>query len=376
MNIPASPGGVHSNRKTRHGRHRLGEAEDVPHERGRKRKAGDDDGNESPNPGLRPATQDGSGGLSPFQEHRAKTLRSQQEAPAYSIDSIFTEKELSHATTVAQYATHHFFHHQQANEQNGAQGNGKSASAEGTDGGVESNGAGAAGAGTSDRAPSPPGASQPEAAGMERQVSNYATRGATRANPLSFLSDTALAVSTNESTVNPFLPAMIPITRTDKGAPTPPSASHRDIQLDLTMMFGKEDIDVPSDWFTRPPTQGGDGQDAEVTIAEARKLFLEQACREPLAHQPFRLPLTDLGPAMIKDGVNRPAAIGFADPASIPNAPRDNNNHVSAGSIAAFSAAFGGSGVPMSRTTSLGGSDVGGNDVGGVGMRRTRSRAV
>ncbi|KAG8629427.1 hypothetical protein KVT40_003292 [Elsinoe batatas] len=377
MNAPASPGGQHSNRKTRHTRHRLGDEEG---ERGRKRKAGEEDGNDSPIPGYRPGTQDGSGAYSPYQEHKAKALRTQQEAPAYSIESIFTEKELAHATSVAQFATHHFFNQQQtpSQEQNSAttQTNGKPAtsSVEGPADAME----GVVSTESVERPASPPSASQPEAVGMERQVSNYATRGATRANPLSFLSDAAAAIATTEPVVNPFLPVMIPITKTDKGAPTPPGATSRDIMMDLAIINGEDAETVPAGYVARPAGEDVAVEQKDINVSEARNMFLEQACREPMTSQPFRIPLTDIGPAMIKEGVNRPAAIGFADPASIPNGIRDGTAGPAAAAAAGYSgfaAAFG-AGIPMSRQTSLGGSEMGASEVGGVGMRRTRSRAV
>ncbi|PNS15030.1 MICOS complex subunit mic60 [Sphaceloma murrayae] len=379
LNAPASPGGLHSNRKTRHTRNRLGDEEQ---ERNKKRKLpGDEEGNDSPMPGYRPSTQDSSGAFSPYQEHKAKALRTQQEAPAYSIESIFTEKELAHATSVAQFATHHFFNQQQqpVKEPNGTNGqpNGKPATT--APGGTAESVADVPMANTeiTERVASPPPPPQPEATGMERQVSNYATRGATRANPLSFLSDAAAAVSISEPVVNPFLPVMIPITKTDKGAPTPHGASSRDISMDLAIISGRDTDTAPAGYVARPTAEEGATDERGMNIGEVRSIFLEQACREPLATQPFRIPLTDLGPAMIKEGVSRPAAIGFADPASIPNGVRDGTAGPAVAAAAGYSAyAFAAGGLPMSRATSLGGSEMGTSEVGGVGMRRTRSRAV
>ena len=367
LNVPSSPGGLQSNRKTRHTRLRPGDPEEVLLERGRKRKLpGDDDGNESPMPAFRPFAQDANGAASPFQDQRSKVLRAQQEAPAYSIDSIFTEKELAHATTAAQFATHHFFNLQMQNaDQNSTtQTNGKPADSNNESGenGVSTQ--------TDDRPATPFGAHL-ESAGMERQVSNYATRGAAKANPLSFLSDAAMLAGTGieAAVVNPYLPLMIPITKTDKGAPTPSSASARDINHDLAMIIGEDNDIAPPARLIRPV--GDAAPDGDVTVAEARKSYLEQVCREPVVAQPFRLPLTDLGPAMIKDGVNRPAIMGFADPASMTGL-RDGNAGMAASSAAGFPSL---AGAAMSRTTSQGGSEMGASE-GGAAMRRTRSRAV
>lgn len=374
MNVPASPGGLHSNRKTRNTRHRPGDLDDSVPERSRKRKLpGDDDGNESPLPGFRPMTQDGNGGLSPFQDLRNKVLRSQQEASAFAIDTIFTEKELAHATTAAQFATQHFFNQQmQLAEQNSntALANGKAGSATDT-----ADGTNASKAEDPDRPPSP--GPPTEATGMERQISNYATRGAAKANPLSFLSDAAVLAGANgDATVNPYLPVMIPITKTDKGAPTPPSASVRDINYDLAMIVGGDADVAPPGRVARQVGEDGATADGDLTVGEARKSFLEQVCREPVVTQPFRLPLTDLGPAMIRDGVNRPATLGFADPASIPNGIRDGTASAAAAAAAGYSSLAAAGAFPMSRATSLGGSEMGASEVGAVGMRRTRSRAV
>jgi len=332
MNTTASPGGIHSTRKTRLTRQRLGELDD---ERGKKRKVPSDEEEE------RPTTQEGP---SPYQMHRAKTLSAQQEAPAYSIDSLFTEKELAHASNIAQFATQHFFQEQQKASTINDPTTNESALVANT---IElPNGSQVESAAMERQA------TQPESTAMERQVSNYATRGATRGDPFALFSDGTYSFP--QTTINPFLPAMIAITKTDKGAPTPPGASSRDIQMDLTIMTKTAADKVPSDLFSRGPVNGN--QNNDLTVGEARDMFLQQACREPLACQPFRLPLTDLGPALIKDGVNRTGATGFADPACIPIAPFVNSDN-----------------IPVSRATSVG---LGSADVGGAAMRRTRSRPV
>lgn len=387
MNVPPSPGGLHSNRKTRHTRHRPGDTDDAIQERGRKRKlGGEEDGNESPIPGYRTLTHEGSGAYSPFQDQRSKVLRAQQEAPAYSIDSIFTEKELAHATNVAQTATYHFFNQQlQAADQNPsstAQTNGKPASVDSLNGAEGSNALTSVNEGS--ELPASPAPPVLEATGMERQVSNYATRGATKANPLSFLSDAALLAGTGDAVLNPYLPVMIPITKTDKGAPTPPGASARDINYDIAMITGSDNDVAPAGRIPRPAIleDGNNVAEGDTTVAEVRKSYLEQACRDPSATQPFRIPLTDLGAAMIKDGVNRPAGVGFADPASIPTGHSAGVAAAAAAALVVGSnnysslAAVASGGVSMSRATSLGGSEMGASEGGAVGMRRTRSRAV
>jgi len=379
MNVPASPGGIHSNRKTRHTRHRLGDvAEDLANERGRKRKApADDEGNESPVPGFRSLGNDGYGGNSPFHDQRAKALYAQQEAPAYSIERIFTDKELAHATNLAQFATQKFFLEQQQGHKNGSNGltNGDAPSIPSIDGSAEI-ALGAtnptiehdeAGGAAPVMSPMPSQSAAPE---MERTVSYHATRGATKANPLSFLSEAAEALSSAPPLTNPnrFLPVIVPITKTDKGAPAPPAMRNEDIADDLALMMAEDDHSSK-----RGANSHGEDQDDVHTL---RTRYLEQACREQIGSQPFRLPLTEVGPAMIKEGVARPAHFGFADPASFPNGVKEGvPAPSSAANLHSLASALRG-GEPMSRATSMGGSEAGGNDVGSASMRRTRSRLI
>ena len=90
-------------------------------------------GNESPAPAFRlPAPDALGGGRSPFKDARRENGYMQYEAPAYSLERIFTEKELAMATTTAQQATYRYFHqpqqHQLAQQQaQGESGNGTTA---------------------------------------------------------------------------------------------------------------------------------------------------------------------------------------------------------------------------------------------------------
>ena len=386
INIPASPGGIHSNRKTRHTRHRLGDGDELQAERGKKRKMpGDDDTNDSPAPAFRSLGNDGNGGSSPFFEQRAKALATQQEASAYSLDRIFTEKELAHATNLAQFATHRFFVEQQQQGSESAVLTGSAAGAVASvpslDGSAEAvvSLALSTAEGNNDSAAaapfanSPP-ASQAQAVEMERQVSYHATRGATKANPLSFLSEAAEAVSATPFITNPgrFLPAIVSITKTDKGAPTPPSMRTEDVADDLALMMTDEND--ASSIKDRP--NGHTDREADSDIRTMRSRYLEQACREPLGTQPFRLPLTDVGPATIREGVIRPAHLGFADPSGLPNGIKEGvPAPTSTANLNTLVASLR-HGEPMSRATSMGGSEMGASEVGGVGMRRTRSRLV
>ncbi|KAA8646419.1 Sds3 domain-containing protein [Aspergillus tanneri] len=100
---PASPGGIHGNRKTRHTRHRVDLDElgngIMSEFNKRKRKAPEDDVGS-------PVRE---GGLSVPAERAKAQLAQQQHAPSYSIHSLFTEKELSAHANQAHVATVHFF---------------------------------------------------------------------------------------------------------------------------------------------------------------------------------------------------------------------------------------------------------------------------
>ena len=140
INDPASPGGQQNNRKTRHTRHRIDPEElssaAVAQENKRKRKAAFEEteaGSPGPSIGGRPATATTAGvnaatianntndtyAGSPYREARAKMVHTQFEAPLYSLDRLFTEKELSMVMNNAHIAATHFFTKLQA------QGNGK-----------------------------------------------------------------------------------------------------------------------------------------------------------------------------------------------------------------------------------------------------------
>jgi hypothetical protein len=98
---PASPGGIHGKRATRHRR----DAEELPNfteTNKRKRKAGDSD--ESPAP-TRQRIDNGSSTPLWFAE-KQQTIAKQIDSPLYSIDKLFTEKELSMTYNTAALAAH------------------------------------------------------------------------------------------------------------------------------------------------------------------------------------------------------------------------------------------------------------------------------
>ena len=127
---PTSPGGVQSNRKTRHTRHKL-DIEDlgtIGDSNKRKRKAPADADNGSPAPPVRAVESET---VLPWKESQSKLEYHQMAAPLYSIDRLFTEKELSLNLQKATYATIEHFNNKRAKiSQNSTQTNGFNTDAE------------------------------------------------------------------------------------------------------------------------------------------------------------------------------------------------------------------------------------------------------
>lgn len=107
---PASPGGALSNRKTRHTRGRTDLADD-PNENKRKRKAPFDEepaaGSASPLP--QSAKEPPASAHGPVKDAKARLASSQFEAPLYSIDRLFSEKELALNLNRAYLQTNDYF---------------------------------------------------------------------------------------------------------------------------------------------------------------------------------------------------------------------------------------------------------------------------
>ncbi|KAH0533914.1 hypothetical protein FGG08_007467 [Glutinoglossum americanum] len=108
---PASPAGMQGNRKTRHTRLREvdelagGFSADGSHKRKRKITYEENDLG-SPSPAVRAMD---TGLVSPFKSAQARMTATQHEAPIYSIDKLFTEKELAmHLNTAAVAASRYF----------------------------------------------------------------------------------------------------------------------------------------------------------------------------------------------------------------------------------------------------------------------------
>ena len=105
---PASPGGTQNNRKTRHTRHRL-EVDDlgaIGDNNKRKRKAPGDADDGSPGPLSRVVETDAS---YPLEKSKARAEYQQMTAPLYSVERLFTDKELNMHTQFAVQTAVHFW---------------------------------------------------------------------------------------------------------------------------------------------------------------------------------------------------------------------------------------------------------------------------
>lgn len=323
INNPASPGGPQAPRKTRRTGHKFGDQDDLAAENKRKRKLFEENENESPAPnGRNVELRVGS----PFREAKARTIHAQFEASAYSLERLFTEKELNMAMNQATTAASHFFAKMKnadatqegsTNGTNGAANDHASENGDAQDGDQDSD--------------SPAGA--PE---MTRQVSSnpHATRGATR----SAFNPAAIANGRLPFTYNaPFILDAKIFQKPNAQAPTPPPLAAQDVEQDFMLMMRDA---PPDDLLNEKLLQ------AAVNPMKAREYQVQPP--------DFQLPVGE-----------------------ITSHVRSMAPHLEVGS------AFGG--VPMSAQSSMGGySDTGGNTplgrfgeaslaVGGIGMTRTAS---
>lgn len=335
---PASPGGAQSNRKTRHTRHRVDPDDLVgaatANENKKKRKLFEADDNDSPGPTGRNADV---GTNSPFRDAKARTINTQFEASAYSIDRLFSEKELSMAMNNATIAAAHFF----AKMKNVDNTTSQDPTTNGTNGVSHDNGSeNEANSNEIDHdSDSPLGAPD-----MLRTISqsHHATRGATR-SALGDLASLATRSSFPFASVAPvILPANIG-TKPNAAAPSPAALQAQDAEQDFMIIF----------------------RDAPANDALNEKLLADAIA--PLRTREYQ----------------------YQPPGWQPPVPEITTNirtvapHLEAG-IGGPSGALGG--IPMSAQSSMGGySEVGGgvamnrfgegSSFGGVGMRRTASGA-
>ncbi|KDB24248.1 hypothetical protein H109_03873 [Trichophyton interdigitale MR816] len=214
---PGSPGGIQGNRKTRHTRHRL-DADDIgggimsePINK-RKRKAIDEEFSASPN----------HDGLSTPADRAKSRMSQQQNAPAYNILSLFTEKELAMHSNAAHVAAVHFLSASKRAKQANQNANGQSVDKD------EASGSGDA----SSQEDATPGA-----ADMERSASQnvHATRS-TRTNgtgALNLLGELTEKNSTRTNLPYYILGSYHQRPNGSSSAPTPPALMPEEIEDDL-----------------------------------------------------------------------------------------------------------------------------------------------
>lgn len=403
INNPGSPpNGL--NRKTRHLRHRQGSPNpgDLEGNGKKKRKAAalEEDGNESPAPNMRPQHTEALGSRSPFREAREKNVYTQYEAPAYSLERIFTEKELAMATDTAKIATWRYFnqpqeHQQQEQESNGVVTAVPSITDEIMEGAEEEDVVVVAP--TTEDADGTPPPSEAAAPEMERSFSHQVlTRGGARANPLAALNDLAavatseraaaggMGLTTSKDPFAPVVPSYHAVTRSEKsGAPAPSGVSHLDMDNDFAMMrqTASRNAAASNDPEELPTASAHVNDEDEETAARMRRELLDQALGESGVSQPYRLPLLETGPALIGKGVERIPGTGFAPVLSFEQKIRQQVAPPPPGAGGAMAAALHGKGLgggePMSRTTSAGGvSEMGEGGSGPVTGRRERGRQM
>jgi hypothetical protein len=339
INNPASPGGPQAPRKTRRTGHKFGETEDLAaaNENKRKRKLFEDNDNESPGPSGRNVDL---GVGSPFREAKARTMHMQFEASAYSLERLFTEKELNMAMNQATTAAAHFFATMKNSD------SAQVPTTNGTNGTTHDHASENGDAHDVDQDSDSPGGA-PE---MARQVSSnpHATRGATRSafNPIS-LANGRLPFMYNP----PYVLDAKVFQKPNAQAPTPPPLNTHDVDQDMALMMREA---APDDALNEKLLQ------AAVHPMKAREYGIQppdyqNPVSEITGHVRSVAPHLELGERL---GAGLSMSMGMAM-----------------------------GGVPMSAQSSMGGySDTGANTplgrfgereaalaVGGIGMSRTAS---
>ncbi|KAF2403803.1 hypothetical protein EJ06DRAFT_541474 [Trichodelitschia bisporula] len=218
---PASPGGGHKRATRNTGKRGADMDESMAQENKRRRKAlFEEIEGQSPAPG-----NSRGGDSSPFRSEKAKNAYHQYEAPAYSIDRLFTERELAMTMNLAAIATTNFLVKQNSGQPdtNGAS-NGQADTEEAASGSNT--------AADGDEEDVPP----PAAPEMERTVSQsyHATRGATR-NALTDLAAAATRDLPFSSVVPTYIPAVIG-SKANSAPVTAAPLSQAEIEQDLAIM--------------------------------------------------------------------------------------------------------------------------------------------
>ncbi|KAI9657984.1 MAG: hypothetical protein M1821_002641 [Bathelium mastoideum] len=243
---PSSPGGPQNPRKTRHTRHQRGDPDDTV-EAGTKRKRRlyhDEYENGSPVPAARNIDY---GVGSPLRDAKSKLLQTQFEAPLYSIERLFSEKELAMVTNAAHIAAAHHFAQlrmQDPNVSSTTAADQPNQDIDDTDVPRPDLTADGTGATTTAATAADDDANLPlSAPEMDRSASTqthyHATRHATRnLHPLGELA--ALASSSDRPGAPlPFpstRPVALPVNKANAAAPPPPPLSAQEIETDLAIM--------------------------------------------------------------------------------------------------------------------------------------------
>jgi Sds3-like len=354
LNNPSSPGGVHGKRATRH-RRDVDDLPGFPESHKRKRKAVDDIG--SPVPSRRHIDN---GFATPVwtTEQLARATNKGTNSPIYSVDKLFTEKELAMTYNQAAQAAYSLILQHKARYVNN---DSDSASNDGD------------GPNTGDGDPdNEANDSPPFAPFMERQVS-HATRS-TRGLGLSgkFTTATGIDVLSDMTTNNNFIrmsqqisnfnvPKMPPLLSTvmakayiKESANTPPSLGNEELTLDLQNIERAKRLNEAGEKGENISRERG-GPDREMlaaAVAEKGKYiaWIPNDSLDSQKHLPFQP----------KQRSNHTMAGGGND-----------GDEVQGQGMAMVQQGMGG--VPMSKSSSMGGSEVAGG-IGGVPMSRTASK--
>jgi len=259
----ASPGGAGTSRKTRHARHKVIDRDNPPEpasatENGRKRKAVMvEEADESPAPYSRAPE----GGNTFFRDVKNKLVHNQYEAPAFSVDRLFTEKELHMNMNTAWLAATNFLAKLRSPP------NGTTFHANGVNGAHDIDKPMDSVEGAADE----DAEEALEAPGMDRTVSHHATRGATR-NALTDLANLADLSSLYPIPGPTIMPAMIGA-KANAAAPAPVVLTTSEIEQDLKLFTRNAGADDPlnnqlleqatkptgsSEYQYRPPNQLAD----------------------------------------------------------------------------------------------------------------------
>ncbi|KAH7321068.1 putative deacetylase complex subunit Sds3 [Stachybotrys elegans] len=319
---PSSPGGTHGKRATRLRK----DADDLQmfSDKKRKRNPGEDDGSPAP---MRRALDPNS--TTPLWQSEKARAAAKQNGPLYSIDKLFTDKELTLHYNSAAVASHQYILRNRVN--------GSGSSPDESDSG---NGDNDNGEQDTDSLPSAPM--------MERQVS-HATRSTRGGANQNFLDDKILGI---EGIANFELPANLDLIHAQEPPKMPPLVPQQYLKpyprtSDQNFPVPLPPDDVASDisimgYFKQYDQSHKPG--AHLDVPSGLRKVLE-AVATPYTQGRYvaftSAPRDD--PESVRDSLGLPAANGMRD--------QPSPGHAGAGPLLALSNAA----VPMSRQSSLGG---------------------